>query len=165
MKCQQCGQNPAVVHTLSEVDGKKTEKFLCIACAQKHSFGDLISIHDFIKAFWPIGDPESQEREVDGGPTCSRCGMELSEMRKTGQVGCANCWKDFHATLEPMLQRIHGRAQHSGKLPKKARDPVIMRRAQIARLKQDLTASVAREEFEQAARLRDEIRALEAREA
>ena len=74
-------------------------------------------------------------------------------------LGCANCYKAFKAPLDALLQRIHGNTQHAGRIPGSVRSGVSIR-MNIDRLRQDLVKAIAAEEYEEAARLRDQIRAL-----
>ena len=60
-----------------------------------------------------------------------------------------------------MLKNIHGSISHTGKLPKKAAEP-INRKRELNELKQKLQKAIENQEFEQAAIFRDEIKKLEA---
>ena len=93
--------------------------------------------------------------------TCEQCGMTYAECQKCGMLGCANCYKAFKAPLDALLQRIHGNTQHAGRIPGSVRSGVSIR-MNIDRLRQRLQKAIAEEEYEQAARLRDSIRALTA---
>ena len=68
----------------------------------------------------------------------------------------------FEQELEPSLRRIHGNRQHVGKIPLRGGEKVLWRR-QIEGLKQRLQEAVAREEYEEAAEIRDQIKNLEKR--
>lgn len=48
---------------------------------------------------------------------CPRCGMTLEEFRRTGLLGCANCYPYFREELAPVLRRVQGRTVHTGKIP------------------------------------------------
>ena len=94
---------------------------------------------------------------------CSRCGLSYSDFRKTFQLGCSQCYKTFKEQLEPMLRRIHGSIIHKGKVPSKAPVKAEVPKDEIKELKTKLAEAIKREEYEEAARLRDEIRTLEKR--
>jgi protein arginine kinase activator len=55
---------------------------------------------------------------------------------------------------------VHGSTSHGGKVPARAGGRIKVKR-QIADLKQNLQQSIAQEEFEEAAQIRDQIRELE----
>ena len=87
--------------------------------------------------------------------------MTYAEFQKCGMLGCANCYKTFRQPLDALLQRIHGNTQHAGRIPGGVRSGVSIR-MNIDRLKQRLKRAIEMEEYEQAAKLRDAIRALNA---
>ena len=62
--------------------------------------------------------------------------------------------------LKPLLRRIHGSTRHSGKVPRRSRSAIRFKR-ELDRLKDELQQRVRNEEFEEAARLRDQIRKME----
>ena len=87
--------------------------------------------------------------------------MTYGEFRKCGMLGCAACYDAFREPMTALLQRIHGNTQHAGRVPGGVHSGVSIRMS-IDRLKQQLQRAVAAEEYEQAAKLRDAIRALSA---
>jgi protein arginine kinase activator len=67
--------------------------------------------------------------------------------------------------LSPLIERAHENATHHvGKVPKTA-DSAVQRRAGLLRLRRELQDAVDAENYEQAARVRDEIQTLEGTEA
>ena len=89
---------------------------------------------------------------------CPTCGMTESELRRTGRVGCPDCYNTFSDILNPYVQKIHGATRHIGAAPAAPEQP---KADPVAELKAQLKAAVENEEYEQAARLRDEIRRME----
>jgi protein arginine kinase activator len=90
---------------------------------------------------------------------CEQCGMTYAEFQRCGMLGCANCYQAFKTPLNALLQRVHGNTQHAGRVPGGVHSGTSIR-MNIDRLKQKLQKAVADEEYEQAAKLRDTIRAL-----
>lgn len=166
MLCQECGKRPATLHFTKIVNGDKTEFHFCEPCAREK--GELIpgtangfSIHNLLSGLLeldPAAKAAASQKAVQ--PRCDVCGMTYSQFSKVGRFGCEQCYKHFQERLEPLLKRVHGNTTHVGKVPKRAGKKVSLRR-QIEQLKRDLAAKVEQEEFEAAARLRDEIRELE----
>ena len=74
-------------------------------------------------------------------------------------LGCANCYQAFKTPMTALLQRVHGNTQHAGRVPGGAYSGTSIR-MNIDRLRQKLQKAIADEEYEQAAKLRDAIRAL-----
>ena len=91
---------------------------------------------------------------------CPVCGMTAAQLVSGGRAGCAQCYESFADILDPMIRRIHGDGTHQGAAPGSV-DVQIQRRARIAALRESLAKAVKDENFEQAAKLRDEIRAME----
>jgi protein arginine kinase activator len=87
--------------------------------------------------------------------------MGYSDFRKGGKLGCAECYKAFKKPIEALLLRVHGNTQHAGKIPGGLKSDVSIR-LNIDRLKQQLVKAIAEEAYEDAAQLRDQIRALNA---
>ncbi len=159
MKCQKCNEREANTHIQKIVNGKKTEYFLCSKCAAesgelKMSFdGDF---DDFFGGFFGKGGNYIQS---PADKTCGVCNMKLSEFLKQGKLGCSNCYSEFSSFLSKPLKQIHGQSTHTGKIPKRG-EKEISREAKIRRLKTELDTAVSNQEFEMAAKLRDEINAL-----
>lgn len=95
---------------------------------------------------------------------CPRCHTTLSQFTKTGHLGCPGCYEAFREQLQPMLLQIHGRVQHAGRQPLCTEDAqrTRTRQEQLTRL---MEQAVALEDFETAAQLRDQLRALAKKEA
>ena len=83
--------------------------------------------------------------------------MAREDFRKTGRLGCPDCYKTFMAELTMAIKAMHHSGQHLGKIP--TREGVQTRiKSKVARLQKDLEAAIAREDFEKAAKLRDQIK-------
>jgi len=97
------------------------------------------------------------------GLKCANCGLTYQDFRRIGRLGCSECYRVFKDSLEVLLKRIHGSTQHLGRSPAKAVAAPPQKRSEIELLRAKLQRAVGLEEFEEAARLRDKIRALEAK--
>ena len=167
MMCEECGVNPAVFHFVTIRNDERTERNLCPACMAKYKKQlpgiDIKNLAGILNNLID-GKKGAGKEEVDPETesiTCEQCGMTYAEFQKCGMLGCANCYKTFKAPLDALLQRIHGNTQHAGRIPGSVRSGVSIR-MNIDRLKQRLQKAIAEEEYEQAAKLRDSIRALNA---
>ena len=167
MMCEECGVNPAVFHFVTITNDEKTERNLCPACMAKYKNQlpgfDIKNLAGILNNLIE-GKGASKKEEIDpetAAITCEQCGMTYGEFRKGGMVGCARCYRAFHDPMAALLQRIHGNTQHAGRIPAGEHSGASIR-MNIDRLKQLLQKAVAAEEYEQAAKLRDAIRALTA---
>lgn len=91
---------------------------------------------------------------------CPGCGISFGEISATGTVGCGLCYESFRAHLAPLLRTLHGDTGHIG-LTSRAHRERSERMARAAKLREQLKAAVQREAYEEAVRLRDELKALE----
>jgi protein arginine kinase activator len=115
---------------------------------------------------------------------CPSCGMTYNEFLKIGTFGCPDCYKTYNFLLDSYLKKIQGNCEHSGKYPFYSGETVHVGQAKTdeegsgsgsagqdiaimvdedsaeAELQVALQRAVAREEYEEAARIRDIIRAM-----
>lgn len=162
MLCEDCKKNPACVHLTQISNGQKAEKHLCQQCAQK--YGDFVfpaeqkfSVNDFLAGMFHSDSSDAAHPQETACPNCS---MTYRDFSQTGKIGCSVCYKTFAAKLEPVLRRIHGASSHTGKIPKRMGGRIELRQ-RVKNLRATLQKHVAKEEYEEAAKLRDEIKALE----
>lgn len=162
MLCQQCQKRPATVHFTKIVNNHKTEFYLCEECArQKEDFKAFIpfSINDLLTGFLDMDKADVSVRS-SGLLKCKTCGMDFVQFKKVGRLGCQDCYKYFAEELAPVIRRVQGGTKHTGKVPRRAGVGLRIER-QIKQLKAQLQKAVEAEAFEEAARLRDQIRELE----
>lgn len=168
MKCHICGEREATVHYIEIIEGKKTSQWLCHECADREGItpSDTVSLahgglESFLGEMLKFGPVERERARPATGPVCPACGYEYRRLQESGMLGCPDCYRAFHPQLLPMLRRFHGDTTYLGKLPRSHGAQAAARR-EIAQLKGLLEQAVAMESYEEAARLRDEIRAREA---
>ena len=165
MMCEDCGVRPAKFHLTTIINGDRVERNLCPACMAKHQkqlpgidFSNLAGLLSSILEGRNAAEQEQRETEYED-LVCEQCGMTYAEFQKGGMLGCANCYQAFRQPLTALMQRVHGNTQHAGRIPGGVHSGVSIR-MNIERLKQKLQRAIAEEEYEQAAKLRDAIRAL-----
>jgi len=160
MLCEECGKNQATVSiTVTTGNGMNT-RHLCPECMKKMEAslakGDIQS---FLSSIMSVLGKEKKAQQP--AVICSGCGLSYAEFEHTGRLGCAQCYRDFSAQLKPMLQKIHGRTQHAGRKPAAfVPDPQDAFNARLMELRQKMEEAVAVENFEDAAKYRDELRSL-----
>jgi protein arginine kinase activator len=171
MICQECNQRPATLHFTNFSNGEKTEMHLCERCAQEKgemfmmNQGPGFSINNLLAGLLNMEpafkakakEPVPQEKVIQ----CDTCSLTFPQFVKVGRFGCANCYDAFREQLSPVIRRLHsGNSSHNGKIPKRIGGNIQLQR-NIASLKKTLSEHIAREEFEKAVELRDQIRTLE----
>lgn len=157
MLCEECKQHEASVLISLVVNGQNTTKHLCSDCMKRlqtnFAKGDIQSLLSSILSTMTTA------KEEEAALKCSRCGLSFKEFQETGRLGCAQCYHDFSQQLKPMLLRIHGRSQHSGRVPIEARGE-RERMDAIAQLRAQMERAIYDENFEDAAVLRDKLKEL-----
>lgn len=164
MLCEECKVNEAS-YTLSVMMGEEIKtRHLCGECMAKMNMslnnGNIKNLlSSILSAITGNDTAVEKQQEV----VCPRCRTTLSQFTRTGHLGCPGCYEAFHEQLQPMLLQIHGRVQHAGRQPLATEDAqrTRSRQEQLTRL---MEQAVALEDFETAAQLRDQLRALAAME-
>ena len=179
MLCEECGVREATIAVVVRAGRESTTRHLCPECMKKvHQ--ELLGkpIQDLLSGILSAISDGDESASLQEDIVCPQCGRSLHEFQRTGRLGCAGCYQAFREQLQPMLLRIHGRAQHAGFQPEAAAESaaekaaekpanaaaaaaVPDRKAELTRL---MAQAVAVEDFETAALLRDELRALQAKE-
>ncbi len=160
MKCQSC-QKSATVHLTDIVGGKKKEVHLCQECAEKQELLKQQELNLSAILQTVIGPHLGAPTDELSRLTCPACGIKYMEFKAEGRLGCPHDYEVFRAALLPLLERIHRAARHGGKRPPHAAAHTA-RHAELRLLRQQLRRAVDGEAYEEAARLRDQIRQKEA---
>lgn len=163
MLCQNCGKYEATTHIKQIINGDVTESHLCPSCAERLGCDDMFknfsfNLPEFFSSFFGDMLPSLAQ---ENAPRCKKCGSSFEDIVREGKLGCADCYRTFYDKLQPSLQRIHGRVRHSGKKGNAAQAVEQPKPNRIDSLRNDLNEAVARQNYELAAKLRDEIKELE----
>lgn len=165
MLCQECRKEKATVFITKIINGKKTEFHLCEACARKKeeldfSFEPKFALHNLFGSLLEENNRNSRESIKAAKVQCPACALTFAQFGQIGRLGCSECFTAFDSHLQPLLRRIHGGARHTGKVPRRSQSVVRFRR-ELEQLKEELQELVRKEEFEEAAEIRDRIRSME----
>lgn len=179
MLCEKCNTNPATIHYTKVVGKDKTEYHLCTKCAKEVSGGSeyrniLQEDNEITRLLsWVFGGAEMDNREEKEDPalevTCPCCGMTYGEFVSQSRFGCQDCYDVFGLLISDKIKKLHGNDTHVGKKPKQfgydrmeIREEDISLEDKINILRKKLKEAVLIEDYEEAARIRDEINALKA---
>lgn len=170
MMCEECGKRPAILNVTVLFAGKKISRSLCPVCAAKMQRGDAAGAQSAV-----MGSLRTDEsvRSL----SCPKCGTTGEKLLKEGKVGCMECYKTFKTVLRDVLMNLNGTDHHVFDEQEEERQQTVtseeihLEVAQVtekseeekkaALLREALFEAVQREDFEEAARLRDQIRAAE----
>ncbi|MDD5043985.1 MAG: UvrB/UvrC motif-containing protein [Candidatus Omnitrophica bacterium] len=160
MVCDICGKNQATVHLTEIIDDQMSELHLCEECARKKSqqMESQFGLADLLAGLAEFGKPQEEKGE-SVKLKCPNCGMTYENFIKMGRLGCSECYYAFKKYLVPLLKKIHGTSQHVGKAPHKLTRVVkAAPQDEMQVLRDKLQKAVEAEEFEEAARIRDQIK-------
>ena len=166
--CQACHVREAEVELTQVVGDQVTTMRLCGKCAAERGVATDSQVADsplgaFLAAMGQGVAPLALAAST--GDRCSGCAATLDDFRASGRLGCPECWITFERPLRELLRRVHGGTRHVGKhyLPVATADGEEAGGGlrERMRMREALRQAVASEEFEQAALLRDQLRALE----
>jgi protein arginine kinase activator len=165
MQCQDCGKKEATVHLTQVINDQKVVLNLCEECADKRGFhnpleGVPFPLAEFLASMLSQAQMKKPAKEAD--VVCSACGLGFSEFTKAGRLGCGNCYVTFKEQLDDLLRKVHGSTQHRGKFPRTKRD-VMKPLWEENKLQEELKKAIEQEDFERAAQIRDQIKALAGR--
>ncbi len=182
MLCQNCGKNQVTFKYTQVINGVKKELNLCDKCAEELGLKDMsfsmpMSFSSFLGDFFNdytdsilpsfIGTKEIQ---------CKNCGTTFEDFLNTGMFGCDECYETFEDRIEPLLKKIQGANRHigrgykgnnqAGKVNNKNKDKNKTNNEKsdenkLEKLQKDLNKAIKDERYEDAAKIRDEIKSIE----
>ena len=165
MTCNLCGTQEATIHLTEIVNNQMIEIHLCESCAQEKGtdFKTHFQMGDLMSSLMGGEKPaKGLEKRLAG--KCPECGMTYEEFGKTGRLGCPYCYETFAKFLMPLIKRVQRSLQHIGKRPQQAfsgQTPAPAYVSDLKVLQERLKKSIQSEAFEDAAKIRDEIRQIE----
>jgi len=179
MLCDICNINEATIHVQEINHGKKKTLNICTHCASEHNLSDkeiegfnlaeiLYNLSSQMLNKQPDSDKENNDSPEIKNPDLSdilyhlkcSCGWDAARFRETGRLGCAECYNVFAPLLKDALKSMHKGTFHIGKIPGTHIDENGKTAMKIMSLQKELDECVQKEEYENAAKLRDEINKL-----
>lgn len=180
MICENCGKREANVRYSENINGVKKEMNLCEECSKRlgvtdqmnfrmpsldfsNFFGSFLEDFASMPDFMPLLD---QVKDVK----CESCGYTFNDIVNSGRYGCANCYDVFEDRMDPILKKLQGANRHTGRLGKISDNNVKFDKAsdksdektkvsdEKGKLEEELKKAIKEERYEDAARLRDEIK-------
>ena len=145
------------------INGQVSELALCEACARAKGLVDPQSL-TFAEKFFPeefknrldklvreltVGEeaPRKAASGVNILNSCPVCGFKVDDYRRTGHLGCPDCYSVFAREFDPTAEPEETHHEESTAIAR-------------ARLEKELQQAIAHENYERAAQLRDQINTL-----
>ncbi|MDO4281195.1 MAG: UvrB/UvrC motif-containing protein [Peptococcaceae bacterium] len=162
MRCEKCGKREATVHLQTIIGGVSHSAHLCSACAAKEEnswYNELASFFDRslfdgerLREVFATDSKRARVVQVETADVCPACGKTWEDFQRDGLLGCSKCYKHFAERLPESLTRLHGISSAKATTPDKIA---------AEKLREDLDQAIKAEHFEEAARLRDALKALD----
>lgn len=193
MLCEKCKIREANIKYTEIIGGTKTEHNLCSHCAREMDLGQYTAILDgefplgkLLSGLLGIEDYE-EETDERARVVCPTCGTSFEDFVENSRFGCPDCYGVFDLFISDKMKQLQGSGSHKGKRPRfqskfdrerqeagipegsasggteQGADSRRGREDQIIALTARLQEAVRSEEYEQAARYRDQIKALKER--
>ena len=177
MLCEICKQNQATIHIQELNKGGKTTLHICESCATKKGLDKIglqgINIAEILYKLSASSEEmlsvttnnAAQSDVYDNNKVitniiCPECKWNISKFQQTGRFGCENCYQAFSEILSETLSSMHKGIIHIGKCPNLKNTGPGLLMLDILNLQKQLDMHVIREEYEEAAKLRDQINKL-----
>lgn len=156
MLCSKCNKKEATIHYAEIVDGQIKKLDLCEQCAEEVGVGgsSTAPLSGFLSG---LMEGDKQQKNVKDA--CPSCKMTYEDFRRTGRLGCGSCYEAFNEGLVYLIETIHKSKRHLGKVPQTAVKE-FESVSKIEDLEKKLKKAIETENFEEAAKLRDEVRSL-----
>ena len=162
MLCDVCRERDAVIQVTQVTEPPVKQLNLCEKCAAERGIETQLTVPkqpltDFLHPVPQKARPASEGDAV----RCAFCQGTMRDFKNTGRLGCAYCYGAFEANLRDLLRRVHGNSKHQGKSYTPPAPPVEEGATVLSELRDRLKRAIDQEQFEEAARLRDQIRVIE----
>lgn len=179
MLCENCGKNEANVRYSENINGVRKELHLCEECSRRlgivdkmdfrmpsfdlsNFFGSFLEDFSNSSDFMPL---LSEVKQIK----CDSCGSTFDDIINTGRYGCANCYDVFEDRMDPILKKLQGANRHNGRLGKISDNKMKFEKEEnknksdsaenkLQKLQDDLKQAIKEERYEDAAKIRDEIK-------
>ena len=188
MLCQNCGKNEVNFKYTQVINGVKKEMALCDKCARELGLEDMdfsmpINFSSFFTDFFHDTESFLPSFAKTNLLECDQCKMTFDDFADTGEFGCGNCYITFEDRISPVLKKLHGSSKHIGRKYREAIDELEYNKNQvksnkkqneqsakkeqakeetkIESLQKELKKAIKDERYEEAAKIRDEIKKIE----
>jgi protein arginine kinase activator len=161
MRCDHCHEREAVIHLTQLAEDQAVQVHLCEKCAAEKGVEPTLGpVKSPLGGFLAQLSPPGALEGPDAALRCPRCGAGLADFRDVGRLGCPECWEAFAGPLTDLVRRLHGATRHTGEryVAPGTVDESAASTAAEDQLRTELREAVAAEDFERAARLRDQLR-------
>ncbi len=145
MKCEICGKNDATHQVVQFIAGRRKVINVCDECFLKVGIDEQLASAD-----------EGVKKVEVTSFKCPGCGMTLNEFIESRFLGCEQCYEAFGQFIDVLVQRFQSESKPESKGEEQKSPEEV-----LVKLKLQLKRAVDDERYEEAARIRDQIKLLE----
>jgi len=168
MQCDSCKTKTATVHLTEIVDGLRTESHLCKNCAQQEgvTIKSQLSLNELLSSLL-AAHQQTDENGISekSNIACPKCGITMEQFRKQALLGCPNDYEVFGDDLRQIIEKTQdNNLTHKGKVPAQIQTSSSARpeeQNKTEELKKQLSLAVEKEDYELAAKIRDQLKTLQ----
>ncbi len=165
VKCNVCGKKEATVKIVKVINGEQTVTHLCEECAKSHqdlNFSPVsFNLSSLLTDFFGAESKNSMPKIYNSSAlSCSKCGLTWNGFKSRSRLGCDECYNAFRKQLLPLIRRLHGTVEHQGQIPH-SKKSLIQKSKSLKRMRMKLQEAIVEERFEDAAKIRDQIKQIE----
>lgn len=173
MQCNICNKNEATIHIQEVINGAKKSLHICQGCADSKGLNvaglNGVNLAELFKSVHNTLEPKGpaimmpQNTNITIQPDlliCSSCLWDSEKLKKTGRLGCSECYKVFSGILDHSIPNLHRGSLHVGKKPNSSPHGKNEAMVDLFRLQMKLDKLVQSENYEEAALIRDKIKDL-----
>lgn len=163
MICQICGVREATIKFTQIINQKKKEMHICEVCAEEKGYTNPLASFPKILGgliLGIMGELPTADKREHLELKCDYCQLSWNEFQDKGLLGCGHCYDSFIEPLKALLRKTHGSNKHIGDRPADQRTSGSV--DELDRLHKELKRAIKAENYESAAKLRDQIRDIEA---
>lgn len=166
MLCEACKKNEAIIHIEEKSQVGVRTVSLCLECAAMKGFNirsqDIQPlINGFVSNLFgsnPQSIPVFNSLQMLDSQ-CGFCGTSINEIYETSKAGCQECFSEFRSLIESIIESFNESVEYKGKLPENM-DKEKKYLTAVLKLKKELRKCVEKEDFKEAAVIRDKIQVL-----
>ncbi len=116
---------------------------------------------DLLRALFSSDDTTPVPALPETTVRCPGCGLDFETFKRSGRLGCGDCYDAFRPQLEWILEELHGASRHVGSTPESNME-LAKTIGDEESLSRQLQEAIAAEEYERAAEIRDKLSELAA---
>lgn len=161
MICDFCHKRKAAYYIEQTTKTSKMTIHICAKCAEARGIsGDPNSMRKSFAALVEEINASAKNANQKSDKCCPGCGCSLTEIKKTGKVGCPECYAIFAEDIIVQMKSHGIKGPYTGSLPRRIAG-FRSRLTDRMDIRTKLEESLKNEDYEKAAVYRDFLKALD----